>query len=111
MDIELLIIPGCPNSGPARDLFARALALEGLDPELITVREISTDADAKVQSFRGSPTFRIAGMDIFPSTAEPAVACRVYPTAGGLSGEPSLESLRHAIRTHAQSRKGLLNPG
>lgn len=76
MDIELLVIPDCPNSSPARELLAHALALEGIDPELITVREISADADA--HAFRGSPTFRIDGKDFYPSTAEPAVTCRVY---------------------------------
>jgi hypothetical protein len=99
MDLELLVIPDCPNSSPARELFARALDLEEIDPDLLTVREISTDADATAHSFRGSPTFSIGEKDLFPSTAEPALTCRVYPAAEGLSGRPSIESLRQAIRT------------
>lgn len=98
MDLELLVIPDCPNSSPARELLAHALALEGIDPALITVREISTDADADAHAFRGSPTFRIDGKDFYPSTAEPAVTCRVYPAGHSLSGQPTLESLRQAIR-------------
>lgn len=98
MDLELLTIPGCPHAGSAGELFRTALDLEGIkDP--FTVREISTEDEALALSFHGSPTFSINGTDLFPSNAEPAVTCRVYPTPAGLSGQPALESLRHAIRT------------
>ncbi|WP_427006112.1 hypothetical protein [Pseudarthrobacter sp. H2] len=98
MDIELLIIRDCPNSGPAGELFARALTLEGIDAELVTVREIITEDEAVAHSFRGSPTFSIGGKDLFPSTAAPVVTCRVYQEGERLSGQPSLVSLRQAIR-------------
>ena len=82
----------------ARELFAHALELEGADPGLLTVREIATDADAAAASFHGSPTFTIDGKDLFPSNTEPALTCRVYPGRHGLSGQPTLEFLREAIR-------------
>lgn len=98
MHVELLTIPGCPHGVSARELFASALELEGIDPALLTVREIATDADAAAASFRGSPSFIIDGTDLFPSNAAPALACRVYADPRGFSGQPDLESLRNAIR-------------
>ena len=98
MDVELLTIPGCPHAVPARELFASALELEGIDPALLAVTEITTDADAAAASFQGSPSFIIDGKDLFPSDAAPALTCRVYPSQRGLSGQPDLESLREAIR-------------
>jgi hypothetical protein len=64
MHVELLTIPGCPHSISARELFARALELEGADPGLLTVREIATDADAAAASFHGSPTPGFHGFGI-----------------------------------------------
>ncbi|MFH5877455.1 hypothetical protein [Arthrobacter sp. NA-172] len=99
MDFELLTIQDCPNGTAARELFSRAAALEGTDPALISIREITTDEEASASGFHGSPTFTMDGADLFPSTAEPAVTCRVYRTDGRLSGLPSLESLRQAIQS------------
>ncbi|MCI0141840.1 hypothetical protein KNN17_09635 [Arthrobacter bambusae] len=98
MDFELLTIQGCPHGSAARELFSRAVELEGQDPVLIAAREIVSDEEAEASGFHGSPTFLVDGKDLFPSTAEPAMTCRVYRTAGGLSGLPSLESLRQAIQ-------------
>jgi hypothetical protein len=98
MDFELLTIEDCPHGSAARELFSQALELEGTDPALIAVREITTDEEATASGFRGSPTFTMDGADLFASTAEPAMTCRVYRTAAGLSGVPSLEALRQAIR-------------
>jgi len=103
MDIRLLTIPGCPHSAPARELFARALEQEGLDPALLTVTEITTEIEAAAASFHGSPSFVIDGIDLFPSSAAPAVSCRVYRGLDGLSGQPDLEALRTAIRDRGPS--------
>ncbi|UVJ40383.1 hypothetical protein [Arthrobacter sp. CJ23] len=94
---ELRIIADCPNSGPALELYRRALAEEGRDAE-VHVREVSSEDEARELGFHGSPTFMIGGRDLFPSSAEPAVTCRVYPTPDGLSGQPSLAALRLAVR-------------
>jgi len=96
--IELQIINDCPNSAPAQELFARALKLEGLNPDSLAVRVIENDDDAAAAGFHGSPSFTLDGRDLFPSTADPAVSCRVYPTETGLAGLPELEVLRRAIR-------------
>lgn len=98
MHIELLTIPDCPHSRSARELFATALELEGIDPAQLTVTEITTDADAAAASFHGSPSFVIDGADLFPSNAASALTCRVYPSQRGFTGQPDLESLRKAIQ-------------
>lgn len=98
MHIELLTIPGCPHSHSARELFASALEMEGIDPALLTIKEVTTDADAVTAMFHGSPSFTIDGTDLFPSNAAPALTCRVYPSQQGFTGQPDLESLRTAIR-------------
>ncbi|WP_240630262.1 hypothetical protein [Specibacter cremeus] len=51
------------------------------------------------------PTFTLDGADMFPTDTDPAVTCRVYPTPKGLSGLPSLESLREVVRA-ALARTG-----
>jgi len=97
MDVELLTIPGCPHAGPALALFRAALDLEGVkDP--VTVRELGTEAEAAELAFHGSPTFSIEGADLFPTNATPAIACRVYLTPAGVSGQPTPHALRQAIR-------------
>lgn len=103
MDLELRTIADCPNSAPAQALFMQALELEGLDPAAVAAREITNEAEAVDLNFHGSPSFIIAGGDLFDSTAEPAVACRVYPTRSGLQGLPELDSLRDAVRSATQA--------
>ncbi|NVM93607.1 hypothetical protein [Arthrobacter wenxiniae] len=98
MTMELRTIPGCPHSASAGELFARALALEGLNAAPLAVREIHSEDDAAELGFHGSPTFTIDGADLFPVDTEPAVTCRVYPTPAGLAGQPDLDTLRGAIR-------------
>lgn len=97
MEPVLLVIPECPNSASAQELFDTALELEGIGAPAI-VREISTEDDAALHNFHGSPSFSVNGHDLFESAAEPAVACRVYRTPDGLAGQPTLEDLRRAIR-------------
>ena len=103
MSYEVRTIPGCPNSGPALEFFRQVLHAEGLDPELVTVREISSESEAAEMLFRGSPSFTAGGKDLFPSTADAGLSCRLYPAGTGLSGLPSAESLRAAVRGTAAS--------
>lgn len=105
MDVELRTIPGCPHATSAGELFARALDLEGADTAVLAFREISTDAQALELGFHGSPSFTIDGEDLFPTDTDPAVTCRAYPTPQGLSGQPTLQTLRDAVRA-AQARGG-----
>lgn len=111
MNFELRIIADCPNSAPARALYLKALAAEGLDTEgleagELSVRELTSEQEARELGFHGSPTFVAAGRDLFASAAEPALSCRVYPTPDGLAGLPSFDDLRAALRKASDVRGG-----
>ncbi|MBO1267565.1 hypothetical protein [Arthrobacter cavernae] len=99
---ELHIIADCPNSGPALELYRSVLAEEGRDAE-VNVREVTSEDEARELGFHGSPSFIAGGRDVFPSNAEPAVTCRVYPTEHGMAGLPSVDSLRAAVRRNQES--------
>ena len=102
MEPVLRVIPGCPNSTTAKELFDAALQLEDIT-DAVEVREITTQEQAEKHGFHGSPSFSLNGADLFASEAAPAVACRIYPTAAGLAGQPALEDLRRAIRAARRS--------
>jgi hypothetical protein len=51
------------------------------------------------RSFPGSPTFQVGGLDLFPSDAPVALACRVYQRPDGrISPLPSSDQLQERLR-------------
>ncbi|MBT2566955.1 hypothetical protein J7I84_10710 [Arthrobacter sp. ISL-85] len=101
MDYELRTIPGCPNSGPALELFRQALAAERRDAGRLTVREVTSEDEAEMLGFHGSPSFIADGQDLFPAGTAPALSCRVYSSEDRMAGLPSAGSLRAAVRVAA----------
>ncbi|WP_082497491.1 hypothetical protein [Arthrobacter sp. Leaf137] len=97
MTHELRVIPGCPNSIAALELFRRALSAEGKAAD-IRVVELSNEEQAEALNFHGSPSFIAGGRDLIPSTTAPSLTCRVYRTRAGLAGLPSQEDLQAALR-------------
>lgn len=101
MDVELLVVPDCPNEGSAYDLTLAALAELDVSAS-VTTTVIESDEQAHARGFTGSPTFLINGRDPF---AEPGagvgVACRVYRTPDGLAGVPTREELHEELRRAA----------
>jgi len=99
MDVELLYFEGCP-SWRVMDDRLRVLGAEfGFQHERIL---IDTPEAADRVGFLGSPTVRIDGHDPFAQPGAAAgLCCRVYPTAGGLTGCPPLAELRAALRRRA----------
>ncbi|SEF11458.1 hypothetical protein SAMN04489740_4105 [Arthrobacter alpinus] len=104
MNFELRLIAGCPHAVSAQELFTQALELEVSGPVTLSIREINTDEEAETFDFHGSPSFTVGGNDLFPTEADPGVTCRVYHTDQGLSGQPTLESLREAVRASLTSQ-------
>lgn len=98
MVFELRTIPGCPNSAPALELFRAALHGEGLNPDAVMVLELSSEVAAAALNFNGSPSFLAGGRDLFPSPAAAGLTCRLYAAGQGVSGLPTMESLRTAVR-------------
>jgi hypothetical protein len=98
VNIELLVVPDCPNSGPAATLLRDALTDVGLTGQEFATSVITDQAEAERRSFVGSPTFLIDGADPFAEPGQaPAIACRIYPTETGPAGTPALAQLRTAL--------------
>lgn len=103
MQIDLLVVPDCPNEQPTAALLRQALDEIGLIATTFEVTIIKSEAEAEQHRFVGSPTIRINGNDPF-ATADrpPAVACRMY--ANGL-GVPDLPDIRRALKRAAGASK------
>jgi alkanesulfonate monooxygenase SsuD/methylene tetrahydromethanopterin reductase-like flavin-dependent oxidoreductase (luciferase family) len=106
--VELLFWDGCPSHPRALADLRAAMADAGQDPDAVTVIEIRDDADAAREQFTGSPTIRVDGRDVVPSTGEPVqLACRVYRRRDGrISPVPDPDDLRDALRRAPTSHEG-----
>ena len=97
-DVEVLVVEGCPNEPGAEQLMREALVAVGLPDVPIRVTVVETEEQAAELAFSGSPSFRVNGVDPYPATAGPSLACRLYRTDSGLSGLPDPASLIEALR-------------
>ena len=94
MTITIQHVPGCPHEGLAVERVKEALDRLGKPTLAVELYEVSDEVDAQRVGFRGSPTVLIDGVDPFADpTAPVGLACRLYPTAGGPDGAPSVEQL------------------
>jgi hypothetical protein len=99
MEIELLVVPDCPNERAAASLLRTALDDIGLGSVGFAVTVIDTQVAAEERHFIGSPTFRMDGRDLFPEPERPSsFACRIYP---GRKGLPELRDLRQDLKRAA----------
>jgi hypothetical protein len=99
VDIELLVIPGCPGAEEASELLRVALDDVGLADATFTVGVIETEDAARARGFGGSPAFVVDGADLFQTTGtQGSLACRVYQTPDGLRNVPALQDLLHALK-------------
>ncbi|GAA3485154.1 MULTISPECIES: hypothetical protein [Streptomyces] len=104
MEIEILVVPDCPNEIPATEQLRRALDDVGLGDTTFVTRTVTTRAEAERAGFTGSPTVLVNGRDPFAEEGrEPGLACRVYRSPQGLSGVPPLEGLRLALKKAADA--------
>jgi hypothetical protein len=95
--IELLYWEGCPSYPEARELLEDVLEAS----TEVEMREVSTQEEAEVLRFPGSPTIRVDGVDIDPegASSRPALACRIYHLPNGrVSPVPSREMVESALR-------------
>jgi hypothetical protein len=81
--VELLWWDGCPSRERAAGLLRDTLADLGRDDVIVAERQVRDRAEAAALGFVGSPTFQVGRRDLFPSTGEPSLTCRVYPRADG----------------------------
>ena len=110
MDVELLVVPDCPNESIAAAMLRTALDDVGLPGTTFRTTVIHTqqraEQRAEQRGFTGSPTILIGGLDPFvePGRA-PALACRIYRNETGPAGVPSLVELRRALKRAADQRR------
>jgi hypothetical protein len=103
--VELLWWRGCPSWERAVEIVREQMAIAGLDPEALVVREIVGEHEASRESFPGSPTIRVDGSDIQEPGQHPSgLTCRVYRLRDGrVSALPDPADIAAAL---AAAREG-----
>ena len=98
VDVELLVVPECPNESVALSVLRLAFDRVGLVAQSVRTTVIASQEQAQERGFVGSPTILINGVDPFGAPGQsPAFACRVYATPAGLSGMPPLDDVISAL--------------
>ena len=94
MNVTLQYFDGCPNWKLTDQRLQAVLGPEST----IQYRLVESQEDAEQLGFTGSPTVLVDGVDPFAiAGALVGLACRVYLTAAGREGAPSIEQLREAM--------------
>lgn len=95
MNVELLYFDDCPNWKIAAERLDVVAARLGL---IVSRRIVDTPEEAEAAQFRGSPTILVDGVDPFATGQEPfGLACRLYQTAEGPAGSPTIEQIEAVI--------------
>jgi hypothetical protein len=98
MKITLQYFDGCPNWKLMEQRLAQALVEAQVAGAEMVRERVESPEEAVRLGFRGSPTVLIDGKDPFASEWDSVgLACRVYRTANGEDGLPSVEELRTAL--------------
>ncbi|WP_411126881.1 DsbA family protein [Streptomyces sp. x-19] len=112
MEIEVLVVAGCPHRQLAEERLRQALDAAGLTDTGFTTRVVGDQAAAERAGFTGSPTILIDGRDPFARPgAAPSLACRLYRTPGGLAGAPDLDRIRRVLERSRPSAAQARHPG
>ena len=111
VDVELLVVPDCPSESGALSVLRLAFERVGLRAQSVRTTVVASWDQAQERGFVGSPTILIDGVDPFGVPGQsPAVACRVYVTAAGMSGVPPLGDVVSALAAARDSDQGLASP-
>ena len=97
--IELIYDADCPNVALAREQLSRALTIVDLPQHW---KEWSSDDPERPERARGygSPTILVEGQDVSGAgQLDGTAGCRVYSTAEGLRGVPTVEEIAAALRS------------
>lgn len=100
VDITVLVIEGCPNTEVAEQNLRTAMDLAGRDVRVV-VRTVTTETEAALLGFAGSPTILVDGDDPFPGDAAGGLACRLFATPEGPRGAPSVDQLVEVLQRDA----------
>lgn len=98
MQVTVLYSEDCPNWRTAEARLREALDRLGRHDAIVTPRQVGADEQGQALSFRGSPTILVDGRDPFAGAGAPADrSCRLYRSAEGLSGAPTIDQLLEAL--------------
>jgi hypothetical protein len=100
IDVTFFYFEDCPSHDVALARLQEVLREEGILAE-IEIIKVETEDQARQYQFVGSPTIRINGEDIVPTTDQQIVglACRAFVLEDGrISPLPSYEMIRKGIR-------------
>ena len=99
MTIEILHVPHCPHVTTAEQRILDAHDQLGLPRPCIVRTELANEAETREHSFAGSPTILINGRDVIPGAPRVhQLACRIYRTAAGPDGAPSVDQVIESLR-------------
>jgi hypothetical protein len=97
MRIDLLYFDGCPSWKNALDNLRVAFKEENIEAEINLVL-VGNDEEAMKEKFLGSPSIRVNGIDMWPMSRQSYfLSCRMYRTAEGMKGFPTVTMLREKI--------------
>ena len=95
----MLTVADCPHRVPTLDRLREALARVGRPDVALTERQIANAAEASLFGMHGSPTVLVDGCDLLRSdVVDASLSCRLYRSASGLDGAPSVDALVDALR-------------
>ena len=97
--MHILFFAGCPNYEKTREMVEAASSAAGVVSEL-RLTEVTSQAEAERLRFLGSPSVRVDGRDVEPGADERetfVLACRIYRTDAGVTGQPAEEWLQAAL--------------
>jgi len=99
--VEILYFDGCPTWQKAIEHVRQVVAQEALQ-ETVTIEtvRVETDDQARRLGFLGSPSVRVDGHDVDPSSrsgTDFGLQCRVYQHGERMSGVPPVELIRNAL--------------
>lgn len=98
--IEVLVFEGCPNLDSTVGRTREAITYANVPADLRVIR-VESDDDAKRLRFLGSPTVRVDGVDVEPTTAgreDFGLQCRIYSVGGRHQGAPPVDWIAAALR-------------
>ena len=99
MRIELLYFEGCPGYEALLPTLRRLLTDAGIEEE-VEPRPVESPEAAEHERFLGSPTLRVDGEDVDPTTGDRqdfGLECRLYRAAEGYSQTPATSWIRSAL--------------
>lgn len=98
VQIDVLVVPDCPNQADAETRVHTALAVVGITSASVHTRLVLDLAQAEALGMQGSPTILIDGRDPFVVDGSPAsISCRLFRSATEVSGCPTVDELVEAI--------------